>query len=500
MPMSGGTRNKKRKGYEDDSAIKNTLRELGIFLIYLIAATIIIFGSENFYKFHFNDMIQRTFTKRLIISENELEFFYNEILTVADFWTFMDTTFLDGIYGIETNHNSNNNDSKYVAILLGTPRLRQYRVRNNTCNIHNAFKKHFRTCYGRFNSVNQEIETEYKGSKFFKLNSYQIWGKLEFYPTQCYIENLKLTRYENEEIFKKLKNILWIDQGTRLIILEFNLYNANIDMFCLIKFYIEISPTGGVIPWHKIHIIKFLNNLNTIFNYILIISLIIFYSMTFYYLKIEIIEMVKMKLKYLLSIWNALDLIILIFGILSLIFNIWKFAYLKNYIEKINIKNTIDFINFDIIDFWEFHYNNIMGICIFLIWIKIFKYISFNKTMIQFSYTLKSCAKDIFGFGIMFLIIFLAFVQLGLLLFGTKLEEFHNFSTTCVTMVRMILGDFNYPALEETNRFLGPIFFLSYIFLVFFILLNMFLAIINDSYSAIKSDITKSDIDLMKFL
>ena len=35
---------------------------------------------------------------------------------------------------------------------------------------------------------------------------------------------------------------------------------------------------------------------------------------------------------------------------------------------------------------------------------------------------------------------------------------------------------------------IGPAFFIFYIFVVFFILLNMFLAIINDTYSEVKSE------------
>lgn len=35
----------------------------------------------------------------------------------------------------------------------------------------------------------------------------------------------------------------------------------------------------------------------------------------------------------------------------------------------------------------------------------------------------------------------------------------------------MILGDFQYNLIEQANRVLGPIYFLTYILLVFFILL-----------------------------
>ena len=53
----------------------------------------------------------------------------------------------------------------------------------------------------------------------------------------------------------------------------------------------------------------------------------------------------------------------------------------------------------------------------------------------------------------------------------------------------MILGDFNFKAIESADTVLGPIFFLTYIFFVFFVLLNMFLAIINDTYADVKLEV-----------
>ncbi len=57
---------------------------------------------------------------------------------------------------------------------------------------------------------------------------------------------------------------------------------------------------------------------------------------------------------------------------------------------------------------------------------------------------------------------------------------------------------FVFIAIVEAHRILGPIFFITYVFFVFFVLLNMFLAIINDTYSEVKSDLStqKSEFQL----
>ncbi|VDN11951.1 unnamed protein product [Dibothriocephalus latus] len=141
----------------------------------------------------------------------------------------------------------------------------------------------------------------------------------------------------------------------------------------------------------------------------------------------------------------------------------------------------------------------------------IFKYVSFNKTMNQLNLTLGQCAKDIAGFGVMFFIVFFAFAQLGYLAFGTQsvaaqrkiksdlacnrdphqlLDPVINLPRLkSLTLFRIILGDFDFQALHEANRVLGPLYFLVYIFFVFFVLINMFIAIINDTYLDVKSNL-----------
>merc|ERR1719270_3130648 len=126
---------------------------------------------------------------------------------------------------------------------------------------------------------------------------------------------------------------------------------------------------------------------------------------------------------------------------------------------------------------------------IYVAWAKLFKYLSFNKTMSQLNGTLAATAKDLSGFVVMFVIIFMAFVQLGYLLFGIQIEEFSEIIYVVYTLFRMILGDFNFKAIKVAGGLMGTIYFLSYIFFVFFVLLNMFLAIIGETYAVVKEDI-----------
>lgn len=64
-------------------------------------------------------------------------------------------------------------------------------------------------------------------------------------------------------------------------------------------------------------------------------------------------------------------------------------------------------------------------------------------------------------------------------------------------MFRILLGDFDFVGLKTVSPVLGTIYFMSYIFIAFFVLLNMFMAIINDSYAAAADDIASKPPELM---
>ena len=72
----------------------------------------------------------------------------------------------------------------------------------------------------------------------------------------------------------------------------------------------------------------------------------------------------------------------------------------------------------------------LLAINVFVSWLKLFKYISFNRTMNQLNATLARCAPDVMAFLFMFMIVFGAYAQFGYLLFGPKMYDFSKLSTS----------------------------------------------------------------------
>lgn len=60
-------------------------------------------------------------------------------------------------------------------------------------------------------------------------------GLLATYSGAGSVQNFREVKNETLAIIRELKEGLWIGRGTRYVSVDFTLYNANINLFCVIK-------------------------------------------------------------------------------------------------------------------------------------------------------------------------------------------------------------------------------------------------------------------------
>ncbi|XP_044537555.1 polycystin-2 [Gracilinanus agilis] len=245
---------------------------------------------------------------------------------------------------------------------------------------------------------------------------------------------------------------------------------------CSARLLVEFPATGGVITSWQFQPVKLIHYIST-FDFFLATCEITFCFFIFYYIVEEVLEIRIHKLHYFRSFWNCLDIMIIALSIVAIGINIYRKSNVELLLKYLEDQNT--FPNLEPLAYWQIQFNNVAAVMVFFVWIKLFKFINFNRTMSQLSTTMSRCAKDLVGFAIMFLIIFLAYAQLAYLVFGTQVDDFSTFQECIFTQFRIILGDFNFTELEEANRFLGPIYFTTFVFFMLFILLGISLQLLT---------------------
>ncbi|CAF2049019.1 unnamed protein product [Rotaria magnacalcarata] len=501
-------------GKNKDLYVKTTLRELFIYLMFIVILCIITFGMTSTKTFYFTTGLRTIFTTQQASGAGSQPAF-DDIASFEDFWTVLKDPIFNGLYTEKWYNGYNLTQDQYGYVLfenkiLGLPRLRQLRVTNDSCTVHKKFQKTIEECYASYSTSKEDHssygtpDTNLTKDAWYYQTSAQLHGSsssglISRYGGGGFVHDMSITRDEAKAELQNLYDNLWLDRGTRVVFLDFTVYNANINLFCQIKLTVEFPASGGAVASKSFATVKLIRYVSSM-DYFVLACEILFIIFTVYYTVEETLEIMRFKLHYFKTIWNILDIVIISISYICIAFNIYRQVEVGRLLDEL-LRDQNTFADFEFLTYWQTQFNNIIAFAIFLAWIKIFKYVSFNKTMTQLSTTLSRCAKDVLGFSVMFMIVFLAYAQLGYLLFGTMVEDYKSFAISIFTLFRIILGDFNFDAILEAHRILGPIFFLTYVFFVFFVLLNMFLAIINDTYSEVKSDLStqKSEFELGDF-
>ncbi|KAK9893003.1 hypothetical protein WA026_023214 [Henosepilachna vigintioctopunctata] len=523
-----GTRRKKvrcitramAEDFSREQVLLSSLIETILYIIFAIACCIHVSSLKSSNMYYMTEALkQGLFSKEFEPDSDEANgesmegIKFPEITTVTDMWLFMKKIFIETVYFDKyynkyyTAENPKELSILYENLLLGVPRIRQVRVTNDSCEVHPYFQRLFKLCFAPYDEESEDTDP-------FGLNEGTAWtysdedatgnidfvGKVATYNGGGYYLDLSLDGNEAKNQTSELVDNLWVTRHTRAVFIDFTVYNANLNIFAVCKIVFELPPTGGVLPSYKFNCVKLISSLDQ-WAHVTFVCETVFYIFIVIYLMQSVREFIYFRFKYWLRFWSYIDCIITGLAISTFIMINYKRNHVEGYINTIK-ENPASYGNLEDISYIQGLHDDISAITLFFVFIRFFKYLNFNKTMGQLNDTLKKCAVDVLGFSIMFFIIFFAYAELGFLIFGSQVKEFRTFGHSMFTLLRTILGDFDYEAIEDAHRVLAPIYFLSYIFLVFFVLLNMFLAIINDTYADVKTEIaiTPSELQMTDYL
>eukprot|EP00026_Physarum_polycephalum_P011841 Phypoly_transcript_12086.p1 GENE.Phypoly_transcript_12086~~Phypoly_transcript_12086.p1 ORF type:complete len:368 (+),score=52.31 Phypoly_transcript_12086:154-1104(+) len=132
---------------------------------------------------------------------------------------------------------------------------------------------------------------------------------------------------------------------------------------------------------------------------------------------------------------------------------------------------------------------NVLAFNVILTTFRTFKYLKLNRRLYMLWKTLRHAGIDLMGFIFIFLIFIFGFIFMGWLSFGSDLDGYNTFVHSFATNWNFIIGNApDYDAMFASNRVLGPTYFVLFTIFIFFILANMFIAILSNSFDQVNDN------------
>lgn len=61
------------------------------------------------------------------------------------------------------------------------------------------------------------------------------WGQVATYGGGGYVQDLSINESVSRSLIQTLQDNNWLERGTRAVFIDFSLYNANINLFCVVR-------------------------------------------------------------------------------------------------------------------------------------------------------------------------------------------------------------------------------------------------------------------------
>lgn len=319
-----------------------------------------------------------------------------------------------------------------------------------------------------------------------ELNTLSYYGKHARYDGGGYIADLGYDSQTASRVVINLKNNNWIDERTAAILIEFTVFQPSTLLFSVGKLLYEVYPTGKPVSQARFDTLSIYGTSNPSIRSFFVACQIILLLLIAYFLLLEVVKIYRQSCSYFRSFWNWTNLLQLIFATTTIAFFFFKEKYVSSFVKQVQ-ENPFETASADYVLFWSDMEMIVLSVVVFIVTVKFLRIIRFNRHVCQMVSSLKLSAPHISSYSVLFFVNILSFTLFGVLVFGNDMEPYHSFLEALVTLIQKFLGgDLHFYDLQSSNRILGPIFVFGYMLSMGFILINMFVAILNESYESVK--------------
>ncbi|XP_077978551.1 polycystin-1-like protein 2 [Glandiceps talaboti] len=442
---------------------------------------------------------------------------FNKIRTPDQFWAWMDTVFVPALYKADKNPPTSTADGRHFHI--GLPRLRQQRLMKGSC-VRNLQKTRFECeLVGEIETFDFDIgwksfepdtnhtsaDSPWKHQDSTILSGIPVWGHHGYYDTTGYVATFQRQISEVRKLTQSLRDEIWIDRFTSVVLVEFDLYNPDSKLLASVTYMVEFLEPGGAecmalqTTFRLLHSVFAGNKSYDNYAITVFISWVLLFALGIVLIVSLVRRLIIQRFVFFKLPWNFFDLTLVSTTFVSLafmvIFEVNASRVVKNTIQtgKGNLQEIAALSN---------TLNHILAVDVFLAIFRFLKLLRFNRRMMLLSLTLRKAKAALLSFAIYFIITTCVFSHAGYLLFHMFIGNFKSPIDTASLLFTVTVGKFPPPESLDVWSTLSIFFLIAYAMFTIIITMNIFIAIINDAFVQARKEIDKqkNQFDMLDYL
>ena len=263
----------------------------------------------------------------------------------------------------------------------------------------------------------------------------------------------------------------------------------------------ERLPTGGVVSTRRIDTARVYSQqgASSIVAMACEIIVLLFFL---YFTWILFKKLFHQRLSYFTSVWNLVDLLIVIFAWFCVTLYFIQWISIRSVMESLEA-NPFVYVNFQVIMSWSELSVYMIAFVVFLTTLKFLRLMRFNRQIYVLNRTVVGFVRDIGGLFLSFVIVLISFAQFTNLIFGSSLQDFSTIIRSIVALFNALLGKSYYWEFNKTHRLLGPLLYGLFALMMTVYTMNIVVAVLCETYETSEEEsreLKNDDMELAAFM
>nr|XP_032659960.1 polycystic kidney disease protein 1-like 3 [Chelonoidis abingdonii] len=425
----------KRMLWQDKGKEQQLQRSLAFLaqLVLLASLMVVCYTERSPHELYFNEAIRKSITPN-----------FHRIRGLGDFYGWAHGTLLPSLDGPHPGFISDGN-----ALLLGSVRLRQLRPQpqHQLCSCCQQDTGGHGPGWGPPGQSRGAQDSIWVNHSAESLGEYPVWGQLSLYPGGGYLAHLGTNSSHAHSVLQYLERSRWLDGCSCAVFVEFTVYNANVNLFCVVTLLLETPGTGAFLPsveLQSIHLYSGSGLTQLTCAQGIYILLLLFYTW------VQGRRLKQQKWRYFSSQRNVLDISIIFISLAAFGVYIKCRLLQKSVMEKYH-QDRSRFVSFYETAQVASAFTYLLAFLVALAMGKLWNLLCLNPRMHLISSTLRRAWQEVLDFLLVLLVLLAGYSMACNLLFGWSIANYKTFFSSSVTIVGLLIGIFNYDTVRAQS-------------------------------------------------
>ncbi|CAG0908662.1 unnamed protein product [Cyprideis torosa] len=246
----------------------------------------------------------------------------------------------------------------------------------------------------------------------------------------------------------------------------------------------EFVPGGGIVPSWRMDGIRLLQY-HTSFGLFVLVCEGVFCLFTLHFTFKFLQNICKQGKRFFHSYWSYVEAFSLVISYSAVALYVLRTIEANRIAEKFQETHGNGYIRMQYVAIIDEAFGYLVAILTFTATISFLKLLRFNRRIGVLSATMRQCYNDLWGYAVVFIVLFNAFCMMFFLLLNKNLPEWRNYVSAFESCFSAMLGKFDFYSMRQVHILAGVIFFFFAISMSF-IMINILLTIIIKAFEQVR--------------